>query len=62
LAQLGDTLEEVYFFNCGDPFMHRDAPQMLADMRRHSPDAKIVTSTLCPCGTPRKCWCWWPAP
>ncbi|MCJ7871444.1 radical SAM protein [Phaeobacter sp. J2-8] len=45
LAQLGDGLEEVYFFNYGDPFMHRDAPKMIGDIRRHSPGAKIVTST-----------------
>jgi MoaA/NifB/PqqE/SkfB family radical SAM enzyme len=45
LRQLGSKLVEVYFFNYGDPFMHRDAPDMIADMRRHSPDVKIVTST-----------------
>ena len=45
LAELGPALEQVYFFNYGDPFMHRDAPQMIADIRRHSPDAQIVTST-----------------
>ncbi len=45
LAQLGKGLREVYFFNYGDPFMHREAPQMIADIRRRSPKAKIVTST-----------------
>lgn len=45
LAQLGTGLEEVYFFNYGDPFMHREAPRMIADIRSRSPGAKIVTST-----------------
>lgn len=45
LEQLGDGLDEVYFFNYGDPFMHRDAPGMIADIRRHSPGARIATST-----------------
>ena len=45
LAQLGTGLDQVYFFNYGDPFMHREAPRMISDIRRHSPDVKIVTST-----------------
>ena len=45
LAELGDRLTQVYFFNYGDPFMHRDAPGMMADIRKHSPKAHIITST-----------------
>lgn len=45
LAELGDGLEQVYFFNYGDPFMHRDAPGMVADIRRRSAHARIITST-----------------
>lgn len=45
LAELGDRLEEVHFFNYGDPFMHRDAPGMVADIRVRSPAARTITST-----------------
>ena len=45
LREVGEGLEQVYFFNYGDPFMHRDAPAMIADIRRRSPAAHIVTST-----------------
>jgi MoaA/NifB/PqqE/SkfB family radical SAM enzyme len=43
--QLAGSLKQVYFFNYGDPFFHRDAPDMLLYLRSKCPDAKIVTST-----------------
>ncbi|SMX47505.1 radical SAM protein [Maliponia aquimaris] len=45
LEQVDGTLEGVYFFNYGDPFLHRGAPQMIADIRAAAPQAHIVTST-----------------
>jgi MoaA/NifB/PqqE/SkfB family radical SAM enzyme len=45
LTELGTKLEEVYFFNYGDPFMHPEAPKMIKDIKRHSPNVKIITST-----------------
>ena len=45
LAEVGDDLTDVFFFNYGDPFLHRGAPGMIADIRAAAPDAHIVTST-----------------
>jgi MoaA/NifB/PqqE/SkfB family radical SAM enzyme len=38
-------LRHVFFFNYGDPFVHAEAEDMLAHLRRTSPDARVVTST-----------------
>lgn len=45
LDDIGPDLDEVYFFNYGDPFMHRGAARMIADIKTASPDVQIVTST-----------------
>ena len=47
--QLAKTLKQVYFFNYGDPFFHRDAPDMLLYLLRSAcPDAEIITSIITP--------------
>ncbi|WP_158745875.1 SPASM domain-containing protein [Acidisphaera sp. L21] len=43
--EMGQSLRTIYFFNYGDPFVHRDAPAMLTYLRANSPHAQIVTST-----------------
>lgn len=43
--ELAGRLRHVYFFNYGDPFVHAQAEDMLAHLRRTSPEARVVTST-----------------
>ena len=43
--QLEGVLETVHFYNYGEPFMHRQAEDMLLHLRQRCPDALIVTST-----------------
>ena len=43
--EIGAELKNVFFFNYGDPFMHRSAEDMLIHLREQCPDALIVTST-----------------
>lgn len=45
LGQLRDTLKQVYFFNYGDPFVHPGAEDMLLQIARICPGAKVITST-----------------
>ena len=43
--QLAPSLEQVYFFNYGEPFFNRAAADMLVYLRAQCPDARIITST-----------------
>jgi MoaA/NifB/PqqE/SkfB family radical SAM enzyme len=43
--ELAPDLHVVNFYNYGEPFLHRDAPEMLARLRARCPGAQIVTST-----------------
>lgn len=43
--ELAGHLRHVYFFNYGDPFVHAQAEDMLAHLRRACPDVRVVTST-----------------
>lgn len=45
VRQLPPTLERLYFFNYGDPFVHPQAEQMLLRLRHSFPDIEIVMST-----------------
>ncbi|WP_298128238.1 radical SAM protein [Brevundimonas sp.] len=45
IAQVRSDLKRVYFFNYGDPFVHRSAGQMLNHLRAECPDAQVITST-----------------
>ena len=45
IDQVAPGLKTVNFYNYGEPFMHRQAEDMLAYMREKVPDAFIVTST-----------------
>lgn len=45
MAEAGQGLNGVLFFNYGDAFMHRGAPRMLAEIRAAAPQARITTST-----------------
>jgi MoaA/NifB/PqqE/SkfB family radical SAM enzyme len=43
--EVQDSLEYVYFFNYGDPFVHKQAEEMLLYMRQRCPSVEIITST-----------------
>ena len=43
--QLQAALRHVYFLNYGDPFMHKQAEDMLGYLREVCPDAEVITST-----------------
>ncbi len=45
IDQVAPGLKTVNFYNYGEPFMHRQAEDMLLYMREKAPDAFIVTST-----------------
>jgi MoaA/NifB/PqqE/SkfB family radical SAM enzyme len=45
INQVRGSVKYVYFFNYGDPFMHRNAEDMLSEITREIPSAKITTST-----------------
>lgn len=45
IGQIGAGLKTVNFYNYGEPFMHRQAEEMLLHLRAASPSAFIVTST-----------------
>ncbi len=45
IDQLAGSLNEVYFFNYGEPFLHKQAEDMLLYLRKVCPQVKIVTST-----------------
>lgn len=45
VRQLPPTLDRLYFFNYGDPFVHPQAEQMLLRLRHAFPNIEIVTST-----------------
>lgn len=42
---LAGNLAHVFFYNYGDPFVHAGAEDMLAQLRRTSPGARVITST-----------------
>jgi MoaA/NifB/PqqE/SkfB family radical SAM enzyme len=43
--QLSSHLETIHFYNYGEPFMHRQAEEMLLYLRQRCPGAMIITST-----------------
>ncbi len=45
LRQVQSGLKYVYFFNYGDPFVHRQAEHMLTMLRQACPSVEVVTST-----------------
>jgi len=45
ISQVRLDLKTVYFFNYGDPFVHRSAEQMLNHLRAECPDVQVTTST-----------------
>lgn len=45
LRQVQSGLKYVYFFNYGDPFVHRQAEHMLTALRQACPSVEVVTST-----------------
>ena len=43
--EVSQDLRKVYFFNYGDPFVHKKAEDMLAYLRQRAPGVEVITIT-----------------